>query len=153
MKNCIKIENTHSTRIVLSLLRIFLPISVCFVAVWTGEKFDFIATQIFEGSEYPFGRVHLFRQMFPLKFTPRKLRAEKVSAVAEEVSPQNSAQNRDAELWDRQTLGYRDRLMEASRQCGLAKSNRNCDQFSERNFPVQMELRAFNWQLRNLRHW
>jgi len=46
--------------------------------------------------------------MFPLKFTPRespsrrrKLRAEKVSVVAEEVSPQNSAQNRDAELWDR----------------------------------------------------
>lgn len=55
-----------------------------------------------------FGRVHLFPQMFPLKCTPRappshrrKLEAEKVSDVAEEVSPQNAARNRDAELWDR----------------------------------------------------
>lgn len=46
----------------------------------------------------------------------RKLGAEKVSDVAEEVSPQSAARNRDAELWARidgrgTTRG--DRLMEA----------------------------------------
>ena len=41
---------------------------------------------------------------------------EKVSDVAEEVSPQSPAQNRDAELWNGQTIEtHRDRLMETGR--------------------------------------
>lgn len=57
---------------------------------------------------------------------------KKVSDVAEEVSPQSLAQNRHAELWNGQTVEtHKDRLMEAGCRCGLAKSNRNCDQTLE----------------------
>lgn len=108
VKNCRKVDQKLSFhRIILSVLCKFLPISVCFVAVWT-RKIWFRYKSNIQISRHSLGRINsiiFISHCIGMYFTHtisfsrchthhrRKLRAEKVSVVAEKVSPQSPTRN------------------------------------------------------------
>jgi hypothetical protein len=151
----------------------FPPISVYFVAVWTSEKPDFVITQIFEYPEYSLGRInsiifisqciwmfligmYFIRIIFASSHTSSmKIKSRKGFWCCRKNFTARIPHETRRRIMGRIESGHGNRLMEASRRCGLAKSNWNCDPqrtVAWEQFSAQMEFQAFNWQLTNLRH-